>query len=127
MAGICFFLIILPTLLINKYNFNCRKIFEMPLSYLELFEVFIYELVWNFLIIKVLNDLGPFHIVLSNLLLSIVFDFQSSEILGNIYWLLDIVMLLLGFLIYTESIIINVCGLSYNCEINIRKRAEDEF
>ena len=41
-------------------------------------------------------------------------------------WILCPIIVFIGCLIYTESLIINACGLSYYCEINIRKRGEDE-
>ena len=126
MTGIGFFLLIVPILFVSKYNYNCQLFFQMNMGYPELIEIFIYKLIWNVLYIKVINHLNPFYIVLNSLILAIFFIFQNMEFIGKISWVLHFVLLLIGCLIYTESLIINACGLSYNCEINIRKRAEDE-
>jgi hypothetical protein len=37
------------------------------------------------------------------------------------------IFVIMGFLLYTQSIIVNACKLSYYIEENIRKRGEDEF
>ena len=120
MAGIGSFVVILPCVFISHYSTNWKEFFEMSLGYPELIEFFIYNLLWNFFYIKVLSTLDPIYFGLEDLILVMLADGLFKK------WILCPIIVFIGCLIYTESLIINACGLSYYCEINIRKRGEDE-
>jgi hypothetical protein len=120
MAGIGSFVVILPCVFISHYSTNWKGFFEMSLGYPELIEFFIYNLLWNFFYIKVLSTLDPIYFGLEDLILVMLADGLFKK------WILCPIIVFIGCLIYTESLIINACGLSYYCEINIRKRGEDE-
>ena len=126
MAGIGILLVMLPFIYFTRNNLFFKMIFQMNMGYPALIEAFIYKFLWNFFYIKVLNHLSPFHVVLVSLLLSIYEVFETAGYTGKLYWAITCLLVILGCLIYTESLIINAFGLSYNCEINIRKRGKDE-
>ena len=127
MAGIGILLIMLPVIYFTRHNLFFKIFFNMNMGYPAIIEVFIYKFLWNFFYIKVLNHLSPFHVVLVSLLLSIYAVFETAGYTGKLYWAITCLLVIFGFLIYTESLIINAFGLSYNCEINIKKRGEDDF
>ena len=124
-TGVSFLIFYFPLMILLNGD-NNRFFFLMDLKYPKmLFEYFI-QCLYDYTHIKVLQDLSPMHIVF-NLMLIIVLAYLPNPFIYLIFWLLAMTFIMIGVSLYSESIIVNACKLSYYIKENIKKRGEDEF
>ena len=82
--------------------------------------------------IKILNDLTSMHVIFVlfwKYLLELIDTSEFSQDKRGVYPFLLVISTILvvaGFLLYTESVIVKACGLEYNTEKYIKLRGESE-
>ena len=124
-TGVGFLIFYFPLTYILNGNDN-RFFFLMDVDYPKMLFEYVIQCLYDYTHIKILKDLSTMHIVF-NLSFIIILAYLPDPLKYLIFWFISAIFVIMGFLLYTQSIIVNACKLSYYIEENIRKRGEDEF
>jgi hypothetical protein len=129
MTGLRNILTLLPFVLIMKLFPDYTNTLEITLGYINTLKLFIICSFENYIMIMVINNLSPMYAVFLILFIIPLPLERSTENKKTfkLLWIIHSFIIVIGFFLYTEAILINACSLTFNAETNIRKRGEDEF
>ena len=124
-TGVGFIIFYFPIMILLNGD-NNTWFFLMDIDYSQMLFDYVVQCLYHYTHIKILKDLSTMHIVF-NLSFIIILAYLPNPFKYLIFWFISMIFVIMGFLLYTQSIIVNACKLSYYIEENIRKRGEDEF
>ena len=132
MTGVSYLVVYLIFMGIVQSREGYSDFFFIDFSYSTIIIHFIVNFIDFNLNIKILNDLTSMHVIFVlfwKYLLGLINKDEFSQDKRGVFpfiLVISTILLVAGFLLYTESVIVKACGLEYNTERFIKLRGESE-
>lgn len=132
MTGVSYLVVYMIFMGIVQNRPGYSEFFFIDFGYSTIIIHFIINFIDFNLNIKILNDLTSMHVIFVlfwKYLLELIDTKEFSQDKRGVYPFLLVISTILvvaGFLLYTESVIVKACGLEYNTEKYIKLRGESE-
>ena len=127
MAGISYVVTYFPFFFLFRNSELFKKNLEISLEYEGTFVLFIMLFAESILLMLIINSLSLMYGIIVIVLSIVVELYDPSHEVYLIIWVIYVCFVGLNLFIYTEAIHVNIFNLSWNTEINIKKRGEKEF